>query len=274
MKQDAITLLVMDDEPLICSFIKTVGEQMGFTVTSTSEPDEFRSSYLTQQPEIVILDLQMPKVDGIEMLRFLADNDCESSILLASGVDMKTLASAENLGIAKGLDMCGVLQKPIRVETLKKALERGLKNRRKISRDTLLEAIRVRELEVYFQPIASHGKDGEWTITGAEALVRWQHPQHGMIMPQEFIGLAEETDLIMPLTDYVLRQSIKERARWQMAGHEIMVSVNLSPTLLTKEEFPEYVDRVFSDHGADRSDFVLELTEGAATRDIELTIDI
>ena len=122
MTKNVNQLLVIDDEPLICGFINTVGQQMGLGVTTTSDPDEFYRSFESGQPSIVILDLQMPKVDGVELLRFLADNKCKSSIILVSGMHMKTLASAENLGIAKGLDMCGVLQKPIRVEALRKTL--------------------------------------------------------------------------------------------------------------------------------------------------------
>lgn len=265
---------MIDDEPLICSFISKVARQMGFMVTATVDADEFRASYLDAPPSIVILDLQMPHEDGVEMLRFLANNKSEASVLVASGMDIKTLATADNLGRAKGLNMCGVLQKPIRVDTLRDVLSALLKKKQDISADNLRRAIRSGELEVHYQPIASRNTAGGWTIDGAESLVRWRHPEIGLIMPHRFIELAEESNLILPLTDYVLREAIEQYSLWRMAGLNFAVSINLSPCLLTDIDFPDYLDTVFADYGVDASDFNFELTEGAATRDVEMTMDI
>ena len=97
MRDHKHRLLLIDDEPLICSFISTVARQMGFIVTATGDAEEFRECYRNDQPSIVILDLQMPKVDGVEILTFLANEKSRASILVASGMDMKTLATADNL---------------------------------------------------------------------------------------------------------------------------------------------------------------------------------
>ena len=272
--KDTSQLLVIDDEPLVCRFINFVASQLGFTVTSTGTADDFKNSYMHELPSIIIVDLQMPKVDGVEILRFLAKKKSKASILLISGMDLKTLSTAEYLGRSIGLNMCGVLQKPIVLETLRRALRTTLKEQQHVSVEGLRQAIRNGELEVHYQPVASRNTAGGWTIDGAEALVRWRHPEYGLIMPGRFIEIAEASGLIMSLTDYVLRESIEQHRLWRMAGLECTVSVNLSPLLLANRDFPDYLDKLFAGYGADNSDFVLELTEGEATQDIELTMDV
>lgn len=267
-------LLMIDDEPTMCRFVKAVAEQVGLAVTTTEDPDEFRAANERERPTIIVLDLQMPKADGVELLRYLASVKTRASILLASGMDMKTVASAENLGRSKKLNMCGTLRKPMRLASLKTLLQRAIKSQRQISADDIRQAMARGDLDVEYQPIASRNASGGWTIDGAEALVRWRHKEFGRIMPDEFIGLAEESDLIRPLTDYVLRESIEQQARWRNAGCNMQVSVNLSPLSLVHVDFPEYLEKVFSEYGAASSDFLLEITEGAAQSDVELAIDI
>lgn len=274
MKDTTNRLLVIDDEPLIRGFISAVARQMGFMVTATGDADEFRASYLEAPPSIVILDLQMPQVDGVEILRFLESVNSEASIFVVSGMHKRTLASAENLGRSKGLNMYGGLQKPIRLETLRNALRAVMKEKQQISAEGLRQAIRKGELEVCYQPIASQDSTVGWTVDAAEALVRWRHPEYGLVMPDRFITLAEESDLIMPLTDYVLRESIEQYGLWRAAGLNVKVSINMSPCLLTNVDFPDYLDQVFAEYGVDASHFSFELTEGATARDMELTMDV
>lgn len=267
-------LLMIDDEPTICRFVKAVAEQVGLAATTTRDPYEFCAAIEREQPTIIILDLQMPKVDGVELLRYLARTQCRASILLASGMDTKTLASAENLGRSKRLNMCGTLQKPVGVAVLKQMLSQAMKSHRQISADEIRHAIAHGDLEVEYQPMASRNASGGWTIDGAEALVRWNHAELGRVMPNEFIGLAEKSNLIKPLTDYVIRESIEQHARWRMLGMNVHVSVNLSPLLLVDVDLPDFIEKVFSDYGACASDFVFELTESAAHNDVEVVTDI
>jgi len=102
----------------------------------------------------------------------------------------------------------------------------------------LRRAVNLGQLVLYYQPKVSIGT-GE--VVGAEALVRWQHPERGLIFPDEFIPLAESTGLIGPLTSYVLRGALLQARAWMDAGRPLMVSVNLSARNLLDERLPPHV---------------------------------
>ena len=94
-------LLTIDDEPDICEYIGEVAEGLGFEVRTTSDPDDFREQAISFEPSVVVLDLQMPRADGIELLRFLGDNKINAQVLVVSGMDTKVLTTAEELGASR-----------------------------------------------------------------------------------------------------------------------------------------------------------------------------
>ena len=106
-------LLVIDDEEDIRYFIRDVAEDYGFDVAVAKDFEEFRSRYQSVAPSLIVLDLKMPRVDGIELLRYLASEQCKAQILLTSGVDHRILNTTRQLGVARGLNMIGILTKPI-----------------------------------------------------------------------------------------------------------------------------------------------------------------
>ncbi|HEU5482134.1 MAG TPA: response regulator [Sphingomicrobium sp.] len=111
-------LLVIDDEPTLAEFVAHVASDCGFLPVLTADDGEFRSAFRTDPPDIVVLDLGMPGMDGIELLRFLAAENSRAPVLIISGFDRRVLESAFRLGQALGLQMIGPLEKPVRVEAL------------------------------------------------------------------------------------------------------------------------------------------------------------
>lgn len=119
-------LLVIDDEPALAEFIASAARECGYDPALTSDDREFRDQFLADRPEIVALDLGMPGMDGVELLRFLADEKFTAPVLIISGFDRRVLDSAFRLGEALGLMMVGPLEKPVRLEELEELLN-GLK---------------------------------------------------------------------------------------------------------------------------------------------------
>ena len=109
-------VLLVDDEPALAAFLGSAAEECGFAATLTSNDREFRDSFLGDRPDMVALDLGMPGMDGIELLRFLADQSYQAPVLIVSGFDRRVLESAFRLGEALGLKMAGPLAKPARLE--------------------------------------------------------------------------------------------------------------------------------------------------------------
>jgi len=116
-------LLVIDDEPALAEFVAQVANDCGYVTTLTSDDHSFRRAVQSERPDMVALDLGMPGMDGIELLRFLADEDSRAPVLIISGFDRRVLESAFRLGQALGLKMIGPLEKPVRVEELERLLE-------------------------------------------------------------------------------------------------------------------------------------------------------
>lgn len=117
-------LLLIDDEPALAAFVAHAAEECGFEPSLTSEDQAFREKFLAQTPDMVALDLGMPGMDGVELLRFLADQNFRAPVLIISGFDRRVLESAFRLGEALGLTMAGPLEKPVRLEELEDLLNR------------------------------------------------------------------------------------------------------------------------------------------------------
>ena len=117
-------LLLIDDEPALAAFVAKAADMCGFEPTIAEQDQEFRDSFRKQRPHMVVLDLGMPGMDGVELIRFLADEGFEDPVLIISGFDRRVLDSAFRLGTALGLQMVGPLEKPARLEELEEILNR------------------------------------------------------------------------------------------------------------------------------------------------------
>jgi DNA-binding response OmpR family regulator len=117
-------LLLIDDEPTLAEFLASAAEESGFEPVITENDEEFRAAFLDQVPQMVALDLGMPGMDGVELIRFLADQNYDSPVLIVSGFDRRVLESAFRLGEALGLTMVGPVEKPVRFEVLEEMLSR------------------------------------------------------------------------------------------------------------------------------------------------------
>jgi DNA-binding response OmpR family regulator len=115
-------LIVIDDEPAIGRLVKVVAEGSGWDVTVTDCAEQFMDEVVSAEPQAVVLDLSMPKVDGVEILRFLAASKSDAKIIIISGFDARVLETAAELGSALGLSIKGTLTKPIRIADLRAAV--------------------------------------------------------------------------------------------------------------------------------------------------------
>ena len=135
----------------------------------------------------------------------------------------------------------------------------------------LRDAIKNDELTLRYQPIASSESGG---ISEAEVLVRWQHKNHGIMMPDEFIPLAERTGLINPLTQWVIKNGLQQQAAWRKLGLDIGISINISAQTLLNPEFAEQVTGLLAAYEVPPHRLVLEITETSIMFDQELALHI
>jgi EAL domain-containing protein (putative c-di-GMP-specific phosphodiesterase class I) len=233
----------------------------------------FRDQLTRRKPTLILLDLQMPGMDGIEALRYLAQQNISAGVLLASGMDQRVLASARQLGESLGLRMLGTLQKPAMLEEIEALLTRHLEPDERISLDDLQRAIAEHELLVHYQPKLQRAAR-DWQVVGAEALVRWRHPKLGLLYPGDFLPLAEQSGMIVGVTDFVLTDAIRQIGHWRSRGLRLTAAVNLSPRLVQDLEFPDRLARVLKEFDVTADQLTLEVTEAASMHDPQLVMDI
>lgn len=272
-------VLIVDDDQRICRIIKRIADSVGVESMTTDKAEWFISAYLNFEPNVVFMDLQMPHIDGVELLRFLARNDSAAAIILISGMDKSVVETTESLGLSLGLNMAGSLPKPIDINDAKSILERQFgpfkkkeNNDVRISADELSEAIDQNQLVVHYQPKVQlqTGK-----LIGIEVLVRWQHPIHGLLYPDAFISVAEGSiELIGRLTDFVLNTALRKAIEWRDQGIHLSLALNLSATSLVDLKLPDTIRRILQIHGFDPNKCVLEITESVAMEDPSRTMDI
>lgn len=229
--------------------------------------------------DIILTDLQMPGMDGVELVRALAQNGYGGGLVLVSGEDERILKTAEQLARAHSLRVLGQLQKPVEPARLAEVMSLHAQadmptqptEERCYGAEELRQAIAVGELVCFCQPKVSMASGA---LTGVEILVRWQHPTDGLVFPDDFITVAEAHALIGDLTRWVLRDALRQTRAWRDSGLEIQVAVNVSMDDLDDLDFPEFVVAAAQAVDVPFSSLVLEVTESRLMRDLRAPLDI
>lgn len=135
----------------------------------------------------------------------------------------------------------------------------------------LRKALTRQELVLFYQPQFDMEHD---QINGVEALIRWNHPERGLVMPGDFIALAEETGLIVPIGRWVIKTACEQSRAWQRAGlTPIQMAVNLSAKQFQQQDLPDLVDEILQETGMDPAFLELEITESVLMQSLEQTVD-
>jgi EAL domain-containing protein (putative c-di-GMP-specific phosphodiesterase class I) len=273
--------LLVDDEPFVLKLLAHQLRKLGVTDVTTCERAQEALALLEigTAVDVVFCDLQMPEMDGVEFVRNLARIAYPGGVVLVSGEDERILKTAEKLAVARQLNVLGTLHKPVSPQQLQYVLERhslqgaaAAQNKRKTyAPEELREAIAGGQLVNYYQPkiVIDSG-----AIAGIEALVRWRHPQDGLVMPDQFIGTAEENGLIDGLTRVVLTKALQDTRNWNAAGFDLHVAVNISMDNLAVLDFPDFITREAAAAGIPLTSLVLEVTESRLMKNLLAQLDI
>jgi len=274
-------VLIVDDDARIGRIIKRIATKLRLEASVIGDPDAFESEYLTYEPDLIFMDLQMPRYDGIELLRKLAQNNSTASVVLMSGVDKCIIATASEVGKSLGLSMSETLSKPICIDNVEKLLVQHFDLQTQQSKkpataaltdSDLRRAIDRDEFVVYYEPQI---RLDTGAVSGAAAVVRWNHPERGFLLPASFIPIAEaHQELIERLTYKVLEIAISDDERRREQNIELKLSIGLSTNLLSDLALPDKIMRILDAHSFDPSRLVLEITERAAMTNLSQTMDI
>src|SRR3546814_1407502 len=192
-----------------------------------------------------------------------------------SGRDERLLNTIRKLGQSYGLDVRGILHKPFRLADLRDVLEAsreaGLPPPRATRVEELHRAIISGELRLHYQPKIDIATG---TVAGCEALIRWLHPEHGLIPPGNFLPVAEEFGLLGAITRWVLDEALRQVGAWRMQGLDRGGSVNMPADMLHELPLRSLIQALLSAHAVAGDRLTLEVTEAAATKSLLTAVDV
>ncbi|MDP3817126.1 EAL domain-containing response regulator [Pseudomonas sp.] len=276
-------VLVVDDSELQRQFIAELCRAMGIAdiQQAVNGFDALAQVKAKPQIEAIILDLEMPGMDGVQVLHELARLEQAPPVVLASAREHVLLNVVENMGKSLGLRLLGVLQKPIVHDHLLASLGRfsvtPLSSRASehwtpgpaLTEQEVFRALRAKEFVAYFQPKV---RLADGSLKGVEALVRWEHPEHGLLTPGHFIELVEGSRYMSELTLQMLDMALRQCRKWHAAGLPISFSLNLSARSLADSRLADAIIERVAVSGIAPQHVILEITESAIMTDLGTTL--
>jgi EAL domain-containing protein (putative c-di-GMP-specific phosphodiesterase class I)/FixJ family two-component response regulator len=221
-------------------------------------------------PDLLIVDLEMPGMDGVELIQQLKQRQFTIPLIVASGRETTLIESVEAMARNMGLPVLSSLQKPLTAHALQLAFEQfgqiaGAPHASDFDKTVstvvpgmLADAIAAGEITVYYQPKVDM-RTG--IVRGVEALARWHRPDVGFVPPDHFIEMAEREGLIHDLTMSVMTQALAQCADWNARGLRLSMAINLSPRLLDQPSLVDEVSSLASQYGLTAGQIILEITE-------------
>lgn len=278
---DLPNILVIDDDALIGQFLSRVSVGLGMHCVYAASAARFLE-LLTPSISLILLDLRMPGMDGVELLRILSERKCKTPIILMSGIDRRTLETAERLADELGLEVVGKLRKPFGLAQVESVLQEfrrpGIPPNcvqaasNVIEDEELKRAIVEDEFVLHYQPQIELCSN---EVVGFEALVRWQRTPEALLSPDCFIPRIETLGLIDRLGWLVQRRGIAELGPLaQGCKGSPTLSVNVSAMSLMDLELPDKLELLAGERGIEPERIIVEVTEGGFFEDLSKILDV
>ena len=259
-------LLVVDDEPVQCLIVARAMATFGFVAESATSLEAASCCIATRQYDVIILDLSLGEREGISLLRLIAASPGDPVVIFVSHLDDRVRAASIRFASALGLRVAGALAKPVGRSAIRALLDNPLSRQGGSScphptlptAEELGDALDQHRIVTVFQPKVSLS-DGR--VVGVEALARWRRPPRGPVPPDQFIPLAEQSGLIIPLTRRILTDALAACQRWRRHHPSCGVAVNISPLVLANPALPEEIEAMLLQFGLSPGALIAEVTE-------------
>jgi len=275
--------LVVDDDLVVLQQVKTMLDALGMKEIVTAINGLEASKVLSGRGEdfgVLICDLSMPEMDGVELIRQLGKTGFKGGLILISGADEKIITTVNKLAILQGVRVLGQLQKPVSAAQLTVLLGHTADlpaNRQQavagpvVSREAILAAMETNAFSVWFQP-----KVDALTLhpVGVEALARWKLADGKYISPESFITVAEREGLIGELSRLLVSITLGEATKLYAAGFPLKIAINVSGAWLNDLNLPDLIFSNTMSSGLRATDIILEVTETGVMEDLTTALDV
>lgn len=273
-------IVLIDDDRVVGEIVSALAKAMGLQCEITRTPDEF-FEHVNPDTTVILLDLVMPEMDGIEILRLLGERGCRARIILMSGINIRVIETAKKLAQSLGLSVVGHLQKPFPIAQLQELLGANIAAEKPFDSDTeqevsipdedLYRAFDRDEFVIYYQPQINIASG---IVTGVEALSRWQHPDLGLIYPDNFISRIEALGLMDRFCWITAERALNEVRQFSNAsGYLPRLAINVSVSSLRDLKFPDIFMNLARKYDFPAERIVLEITE-SGLMEFSLALDV
>ncbi len=276
-----LSVLVADDSITQRMHAQNLCAELGLQdVHGATDGRDALKILLANNVDVALIDLEMPIMDGIELLRSIAQEKCAKSVIILSAKDPILIASVGTMAEADGLRVLGTFQKPLQRDLLETSLMRFVRDLKSNptaepvapSEVTVIDfcnALDVGDITLSYQPkLTVQGL----ILRGVEALARWKHPQKGSISPSVFIPLAERHGLIDTLTRELLEKAFQQKRTWQQMGLRFHLAFNLSPLSLADAGLSDWLSELAQQYSIPPEEITLEVTENALLGELACAI--
>lgn len=268
-----IRILLVDDEPFILGLTERILATLGYDdVDKASNGNNALVKLVTSQKpyKLIICDMNMPEMDGVEFMRRAQEAHYSGGFILLSAEDSRILETAFKFASAQHLNILGVLPKPLKPDALERLLSEFCSPQHEktqqehtnpISEEELISGIRSQashQLILLYQPKVQLGSGN---ITGVETLVRWEHPQRGILEPDTFLPIAKQAGLQDELFRKIYRTTLQQAAEWKNLGLELINTITLPLELFENSDFASFVITAAETAGVDPAQLILGFTE-------------
>jgi len=268
------SILIVEDHPFQHLYLQTLFNQLGdFDVECARDGEEALACLKRRDFDLVLTDLLMPGMDGVQFIQGLAAQRSRPALAIMSSASRRMLMGASLVASNLQVKVIGLISKPVNAVALRCLIDQlqalhntePVETRPGIDRHSLLNAFNNGEMQAWFQPkkALSNGR-----IVAAEALVRWLHPEHGMLLPGVFLPVLISFNLEEHLLWHMLEQAIIAQAAWRQQGYDIPVSINLPTHLLNSHDLPDRILAFVLEHQGLPARICFELMECSVPDDI------
>jgi EAL domain-containing protein (putative c-di-GMP-specific phosphodiesterase class I) len=227
----------------------------------------------TSPIDVLVCDLNMPGTDGLAFLRYLGENNHGASVILASALDPSIMRTAEIMAKSYGITIIGAIEKPVSRAKLfpliLRHFSRTLGHQRPALElmpvDDVRRGIERKEFIPFYQPKVDVKN---LSLVGVEALMRWRHPERGLIPPGAFIPVMEQNGLIASVTFDLVELALTQVREWKSIGLNVPVAINISVESLTDTELPARLEAMTEAAKLPTSTLTIEVTETVAMTDL------
>ncbi|WP_435037300.1 EAL domain-containing response regulator [Pseudomonas neuropathica] len=268
------SLLIVEDHPFQHLYLQNLFNELGvFDLEFARDGEEALRCLKNRKFDLVLTDLLMPGMDGVQFIQGLAAQSSRPALAIMSAASRRMLMGASLVASNLQVKVIGLISKPVNSAALRCLIEQLQTLRQAapvatqpgIDRQSILHALDKGELQAWFQPkkALDNGR-----IVAAEALVRWEHPAHGTLLPGAFLPALIAYDLEERLLWRMLEQAIAAQTVWRQQGYDIPVSINLPTHLLNSHDLPDRILAFVLQHEGLPARICFELMECSVPDDI------